>query len=106
MLALPLLLSVAGLPALGSASYVTTSMSPNAQGLLNESMAWMDTYYDSDLGYLYDVEGGAALRHETRSSAWYALGLLTRNEKNDAREAEHIIANIIGAQFKNTSQQW
>ncbi|KAK7984587.1 hypothetical protein PG989_011989 [Apiospora arundinis] len=105
MLALPLILSVAGLPALGSASYVT-SMSLNAQGLLDESMAWMDTFYDSDLGYLYDVEGGSALRHETRSSAWYALGLLARNETDDAKEAEHIITNIIGAQFKNESQQW
>ncbi|KAK8075330.1 hypothetical protein PG997_009993 [Apiospora hydei] len=78
-------------------------MSPNAQGLLNESMAWMDTFYDSELGYLYDVEGGAALRHETRSSAWYALGLLARN---DSTEAEHIITNIIGAQFKDPSRQW
>ncbi|KAK7915094.1 hypothetical protein PG985_012797, partial [Apiospora marii] len=105
MLSIPLLLAVAGLPALSSASYVT-SMSPNAQGLLNESMAWMDTFYDRDLGYLYDVEGGAALRHETRSSAWYAVGLLARNEKDDAKEAEHIITNIIGAQFSNVSQQW
>ncbi|KAK8008222.1 hypothetical protein PG991_010773 [Apiospora marii] len=105
MLSIPLWLAVVGLPALSSASYVT-SVSPNAQGLLNESMAWMDTFYDPDLGYLYDVEGGAALRHETRSSAWYAVGLLARNEKDDAKEAEHIITNIIGAQFKNVSQQW
>ncbi|KAK7962811.1 uncharacterized protein PG986_003636 [Apiospora aurea] len=102
MLVTLLLLGAAGLPALTSASYVT-SMSPNAQGLLNESMAWMDTFYDRDLGYLYDVEGGAALRHETRSSAWYALGLLARN---DSTEAERIITNIIGAQFKDPSKQW
>lgn len=105
MLSFPLLLAVAGLPALSHASNVA-SMSPNAQGLLNESMAWMDTFYDRDLGYLYDVEGGAALRHETRSSAWYAVGLLARNQQDDAEEAEHIITNIIGAQFKDPSQQW
>lgn len=105
MLSHLLLLAVAGLSSLSSASYAT-SMSPNAHGLLNESMAWMDTFYDRDLGYLYDVEGGAALRHETRSSAWYAVGLLARNEKDDAREAEHIITNIIGAQFQDPSQQW
>ncbi|KAK8061926.1 hypothetical protein PG994_008292 [Apiospora phragmitis] len=105
MLPILLLLGAAALPTLSSASYVS-SMSRNAQGLLNESMAWMDTYYDRDLGYLYDVEGGAALRHETRSSAWYALGLLARNEQDDAQEAERIITNIIGAQFKDKSQQW
>ncbi|KAK8043470.1 hypothetical protein PG993_005900 [Apiospora rasikravindrae] len=78
-------------------------MPPNAQSLLTESMAWMDTFYDSDSGYLYDIEGSAALRHETRSSAWYALGLLAQNNTN---EAEHIITNIIGAQFKDPSLQW
>ncbi|KAK8123026.1 hypothetical protein PG984_011696 [Apiospora sp. TS-2023a] len=105
MMSILLSLVVAGLSSLSSASYVT-SMSPNAQGLLNESMAWMDTFYDHDLGYLYDVEGSAALRHETRSSAWYAVGLLARNGQDDAKEAEHIITNIIGAQFQNVSQQW
>ncbi|KAH9890743.1 hypothetical protein F4778DRAFT_366075 [Xylariomycetidae sp. FL2044] len=87
------------------ASYIS-SLSLNAQGLFNESMSWLDTYYDSDAGYLYDVEGGAALRHETRSSAWYALGLLARNEGSDVEDAELVIANIIGGQFKNASEQW
>jgi len=42
-------------------------------------MEWMDDFYDSSAGYLYDVSAASALRHETRSLAWYAVGLLARN---------------------------
>lgn len=82
------------------------NLSTNAQGLLTESMAWMDQYYDRSAGYLYDIGSASALRHETRSSVWYALGLLARNDGDDAAEAEKIIKNTIGAQFKNVSEQW
>ncbi|ORY61035.1 uncharacterized protein BCR38DRAFT_459944 [Pseudomassariella vexata] len=81
-------------------------MPPKAQGLLNETMAWLDTWYDPSAGYLYDCAGSVALRHETRSSAWYALGLLARNNGSDAVEAERIVRNIIQAQFKNEQDQW
>ncbi|KAI1122990.1 hypothetical protein F5Y10DRAFT_252866 [Nemania abortiva] len=94
-----------GLLRVCSASYVS-SMSQNAQELLNQSMSWMDSFYDSDAGYLYDVDGSAALRHETRSSVWYALGLLARNHGSDVHEAEKVIRNVVGAQFQNESQQW
>ncbi|KXH64760.1 hypothetical protein CNYM01_02074 [Colletotrichum nymphaeae SA-01] len=82
------------------------NLSTNAQGLLTESMTWMDQYYDRSAGYLYDIGSASALRHETRSSVWYALGLLARNDGDDAAEAEKIIKNTIGAQFKNVSEQW
>lgn len=87
------------------ASYVE-SMPLNAQGLLNESMSWMDNFYDPEAGYLYDVSGAAALRHETRSSAWYAVGLLARNEGEDVKEALKILTNVVDGQFKNPEQQW
>lgn len=77
-----------------------------AQHLLDESMRWMDTFYDSSESYLYELSAAAALRHETRSSVWYALGLLARNEKDDVDQAESIIENVIGAQFKEPSEQW
>ncbi|KAI1082529.1 hypothetical protein F5B20DRAFT_597495 [Whalleya microplaca] len=98
-------LALAAIVQLCHGSYMS-SLSLNAQQLLNESMGWMDTWYDSNVGYLYDVAGNAALRHETRSSAWYALGLLARNEDSDVQEAERIIVNLISAQFKNESDQW
>jgi len=78
----------------------------NAQELLDQSMTWMDTFYDSSESYLYDLSATAALRHETRHSTWYALGLLARNEHDDVHEAEKIISNVIGAQFKDPSEQW
>lgn len=83
-----------------------SSLSGNAQELFTESMTWLDTFYDSEAGYLYDLSAQTALDHETRSSAWYALGLLARNEGDDVQQAEKIVNNIIYGQFKNESQQW
>lgn len=78
----------------------------NAQQLLDESMRWMDTFYDRSESYLYELSATAALRHETRSSVWYALGLLARNEKDDVDQAENIISNVVSGQFKDPSEQW
>jgi len=86
-------------------SYVS-KMPHNSQKLLLESMDWMDNSYDSDSGYLHSVLGNSALQHETRSSAWYAVGLLARNKKDDVANAEKIISNIIGGQFKDPADQW
>lgn len=93
------------LPLLGSASYVST-LPLDAQTLFNESMAWMDTSYDAPAGYLFDLSNDAALRHESRSSAWYAVGLLARNEGTDVSDALKIITNVIGGQFKVPTEQW
>lgn len=78
----------------------------NAQQMLDQSMKWMDTFYDSSESYLYELGATSALRHNTRHSTWYALGLLARNEHDDVDEAEKIISNVIGAQFKDPSEQW
>jgi hypothetical protein len=94
-----------GILGFAQAGYVTT-LSPNAQQMFNESMSWMDNYYDTSAGYLYNFGATSALRHETRSSAWYALGLLARNAGSDVAEAERIITNIIIGQYKDPSEQW
>jgi hypothetical protein len=73
--------------------------------LLQESMDWMDMYYDSERGYLFDLDA-AALIHDTRSSAWYAAGLLARNKGDDVEQAVRIVTNIIQGQYKNESEQW
>ncbi|KAH7176728.1 hypothetical protein EDB81DRAFT_49498 [Dactylonectria macrodidyma] len=90
---------------LGSGSAVN-SMSPKAKQLFTESMDWMDTYYDSDAGYLYYFSSSTALRHETRSSSWYALGLLARNQGNDVAESVKIIHNLIAGQYKDPANEW
>lgn len=86
-------------------SYIST-LPLNAQGLLNESMEWMDGFYDPSAGYLFDESAAAALRHETRSSAWYAVGLLARNNGTDVQEALKILTNVVNAQFKDPRDQW
>lgn len=83
----------------------TSDWAANSKSLLTESMDWLDRYYDSDAGYIYDL-GGFSLRHDTRTSSWYAAGLLARNEGNDVQEAAKIVKNIISGQFTNTSLQW
>ncbi|THX61510.1 hypothetical protein D6D06_00556 [Aureobasidium pullulans] len=88
-----------------SCSYVQ-SLSSNAQGVLNESMSWMDGFYDTDAGYLYSLDASAALRHDTRSSAWYAIGLLARNEGDDVANAEKILTAIVDGQYKDPAEQW
>ncbi|KAG7100590.1 hypothetical protein HYQ44_019942 [Verticillium longisporum] len=37
---------------------------------------------------------------------WYALGLLARNEGNDAAEADKIITNTIRGQYRVESEEW
>lgn len=76
-----------------------------ATNMLQESMDWMDLYYDNERGYLFNLDA-VTLTHDTRSSAWYAAGLLARNKNDDVDQAIKIVNNIIGGQFKNESQQW
>ncbi|KAF7187441.1 hypothetical protein HII31_11330 [Pseudocercospora fuligena] len=75
-----------------------------AADLLTQSMTFMDNIYDPQAGYLYNIY--YALQHETRSSSWYAAGLLARNENDDCEQAIKILNNIIGGQFLNASEQW
>jgi hypothetical protein len=94
------------LPCIRAASSVGRNDSARyAANLLQESMNWMDMYYDSEAGYLYSLSA-AALTHETRASAWYASGLFARNEGNDVEQAVKIITNVIDGQHKNVSSQW
>ena len=91
-----------------NAKSYASSLESNAKQLFTESMTWMDTKYDRSVNYLYDFtkSTGTALRHETRSSVWYAFGLLARNEDDDAKQAEKIITNVIHGQYKVESEQW
>ncbi|EKG21698.1 hypothetical protein MPH_00962 [Macrophomina phaseolina MS6] len=76
--------------------------------MFNMSMSWLDTLYDPKAFYLYDVSQGTqtSLNHETRASAWYAIGLLARNNGSDVENALQIIQNVIAGQFKDPEDQW
>jgi len=88
-----------------SASFVS-SLPKNAQTLFNESMTWMDSFNDREFGALYELSASSALRHGTRASAWYALGLLARNEGPDVEDALKMIVNVIKGQFKDPKDNW
>lgn len=110
MLSFKVVLQLASLLAIPAAAhqnktYVST-LAPYARDLFTESMTWMDGYYDPSAGYLFDENSAAALRHETRSSVWYAIGLLGRNEGSDVEDAMNIITNVINSQFKDPADQW
>ncbi|KAL3456414.1 hypothetical protein BJX64DRAFT_296657 [Aspergillus heterothallicus] len=82
-------------------------LSEHAQALFNESMSIQDAIYDPSVSYLrYFYYPLAAGSHETRSTVWYSVGLLQRNNENDVEEAVKIIKNVIGDQEKNVSVQW
>lgn len=67
-------------------------------------MEFMDQLYDPFAGYLY--KSNTALLHDTRSSSWYAAGLLARNERDDQEQAIKVISKIIGLQYRNASEKW
>lgn len=75
--------------------------------LFDQSMSFLDQIYDPYAGYLWwFYQPLAAGKHETRSTVWYAAGLLRRNEGDDVDNAVKIITNVIGDQQKNVSAQW
>lgn len=69
------------------------------QDLFSQAMTFLDSFYDKRAGYLYDLSSAAGLRHESRQSVFYALGLLARNDGSDADEAAVILNNIVAGQF-------
>ncbi|EXL68884.1 hypothetical protein FOPG_15073 [Fusarium oxysporum f. sp. conglutinans race 2 54008] len=87
-----------------TSSYVD-SLSENAKELLTVNMEWTNTSYDRNAGYLYDFSGAGALGHENRSSAWYAFGLLARNNGKDVTEAEKIIETGSDA-YRDIDNYW
>jgi hypothetical protein len=97
-----------GLLALATLSNASqlASMSANAQEMFDQSMEWLDRFYDPAVGYLVDVSALQAMDHNTRSSSWYAVGLLARAEGDDIQEAEKVINAIISGQFTDPRQQW
>ena len=82
-------------------------LSSTVQGMFDGHMGNMDQIFDTTAGYLYNFYYPlAAGPHETRSTVWYAAGLLQRNKGNDVKNAVRIINSVIDGQFKNKEDQW
>ncbi|KAL2823837.1 hypothetical protein BDW59DRAFT_180482 [Aspergillus cavernicola] len=92
---------------LGASLVHSHKLSEHSQSLFDESMTIGDAIYDPSVSYLrYFYYPLAAGPHETRSTVWYSVGLLQRNQDNDVDEAVKILRNVIGDQEKNTTVQW
>ncbi|KAI9376026.1 hypothetical protein BJX61DRAFT_548059 [Aspergillus egyptiacus] len=92
---------------LGARVVESVPLSNDAQGMFDEAMTLQDAIYDPTASYLrYFYYPLAAGPHETRSSVWYSVGLLQRNQGSDADEAIKILRNAIGDQEKNATVQW
>jgi hypothetical protein len=74
------------------------SLGPNSLDLFNQAMGFLDEFYDPKAGYLYDLSAAEGLRHESRQSVFYSLGLLARNQGDDAANAAKILYNIVEGQ--------
>lgn len=97
-------LALAGVNAL---TLTTANSSAYIDEIFDSSMVYLDQIYDPTAGYLwYTYYPFAAGKHETRSTVWYAAGLLRRNQGDDVDNAVRIITSVIGDQEKNVSVQW
>lgn len=65
--------------------------------LVDQAMALMDSFYDAEMELLIDEEQSD--RHNTRSSAHYALGLLIRSGEGDQERAAGLLNKVMDLQF-------
>ena len=86
-------------------------LSPNERDLLLASLAWSERFWDEQMGLLWapgdrpDPQGDIERRaHTVRDSAWYALGLLLRNDGGDTARAVRILHRILDYQFDEPGQ--
>lgn len=71
------------------------SMTLNERYLAQETIALMDKFYDEKASLIL----GGDKKHDVRSSAYYAAGLLMRNQAGDLERACEIIRQIINTQY-------
>lgn len=107
MLLLPTHVLLGLLAASGASALTGVNTTGYIDDLFDQSMSYLDQIYDPTAGYLwYTYYPLAAGKHETRSTVWYAAGLLRRNQGSDVDDAVQIITSVIGDQQKNVSDQW
>ena len=74
--------------------------------------AWMDDLWDPTDGLLWNPPGsfddviGPRTVHLVRETAWYALGLLRRDEPGDRGRAEQALTSVLDLQYDAPGQPW
>jgi hypothetical protein len=75
-------------------------LAPHARSLAEESLRWTEQFWDPEMALLaLDSEGLAGPVHSVRNSAWYALGLLLRNQGDDVERAVRTFHAVLDYQF-------
>jgi hypothetical protein len=82
------------------------TLSNYAQDLFDTSMEWQDQYWDDEVGYMITADNTLPGRYDSRQSAWYAVGLVARNDSGDIEKAERIISNLYKSQYKDPTKLW
>ncbi|HKB91268.1 MAG TPA: hypothetical protein VKC60_12185, partial [Opitutaceae bacterium] len=87
------------------------ALNPRAQSLLTASMHFSDGYYDARVALLWspapeDSAAGESRKHRVRESAWYALGLLVRDQPGDQKIALCIFNAILAEQIDAPGHAW
>lgn len=63
---------------------------------------WMDRYWDDNASLLRYPDDPT--RHAVRESAWYALGLLVRDEPSDVDRARAAVRSVLDLQFHDADR--
>jgi hypothetical protein len=82
------------------------ALGPRARDLLTASLQYNDRLWDERTGLLWTSPTGATRAHDIRSSAWYALGLMLRDQPGDRTRAFRVVDVILGQQINDPGQPW
>lgn len=82
------------------------SLPARSREQLEASLHFADRFWDESAGLLNSPAEGEKQVHRVRESAWYALGLLIRNQNSDQARAVRIIENVLAQQFDAPGQPW
>lgn len=85
------------------------ALAPRAREMLLASLRFSDRYWDESEGLLWSAAPervGPGRQHGVRESAWYALGLLMRNQPGDEERAVRILGRVLDLQFDAPGQLW
>ena len=102
-----IILSLLGLTHVAvAAAGAAPAADPGSRELLFASLSYADRQWDESAGLLRSPVPEEAGRHRTRESAWYALGLLMRNQPGDEARAVRIIERVLVHQIEAPGERW
>ncbi|NMO94718.1 hypothetical protein [Paenibacillus lemnae] len=78
---------------------ILPNMTEQQHHLIEQSLVHLDAHYDHEISLIRQSAEHEPLRHSTRSSAHYALGLLIRNQEGDLQRAIDILHEVLKLQL-------